>query len=280
MRHCFSLEMLIVSKILKFLLLASCLYLNACQNNKEDEPLPSKNQPNLNRAATINMQLGLGYLKQGDRPRAKKKLLTALEQEPNSADVNAAMAYYLEQTSEIDEAKKYYLKAISLSSNSGAQLNNYGTFLCRQGDYKQAETYFLKAVKDTQYIHTAGAYENAGLCVLAIPNIEKAKLYFNKALNQDPSRRESFYELLKLESKEAHNERAFQLIQTHPDLVLNNKGLLELAKDLAYKTGKPEIAAEYENYLNKLKGSVGNSQVKLNVDNTSGVNNAYNSHNR
>lgn len=269
MRHYFPQQVLIVSKFLKFLLLTSCLFLIACQSNKEEDDLASKNQPNFSKAATFNMQLGLGYLKQGDRPRAKKKLLTALKQEPNSPDINAAMAYYLEQTSELEEAKKYYLKAISLSSNSGAQLNNYGTFLCRQGEYQKAETYFLKAVKDPQYINTAAAYENAGLCVLAIPDMEKAKLYFSKALNQDPSRKESFYELVKLESKEEHNERAFQLMQQHPDLVLNDKILLDMAKNLADKLGKYEIAAAYEESLNKI----------ARTDNTSGVNNEYNSHN-
>lgn len=261
--------MFIVSKLLKLLLLASFLNLAACHNNKEEDDF-TKNQPNLSKAATYNMQLGLGYLKQGDRPRAKKKLLTALEQEPNSADINAALAYYLEQTNELDDAKKYYLKAISLSSNSGAQLNNYGTFLCRQGEYKKAEIYFLKAVEDRQYINTAAAYENAGLCALAIPEIQKAKVYFNKALNQDPSRKESFYELVKIETKEGNNQQAFKLIQQHPDLVLTDKTLLGLAKDLAYKTDKPDVAAEYENYLNKFA---------VKTDNTSGVNNEYSSHN-
>lgn len=269
MRHYISHQVSIVSKTLKFLLFASCLLFQACKHNKNDD-IPTKNQPNFSKAATYNMQLGLGYLKQGDRPRAKKKLLTALEQEPSAPDINAAMAYYLEQTSEFEDARKYYLKAISLSSNSGAQLNNYGAFLCRQGEYKKAESYFLKAVKDSQYIHTSGAYENAGLCVLAIPDTEKAKFYFNKALNQDPSRRESFYELVKLESKDGHNEQAFQLIQQHPDLVLNDKILLDLAKDLANKVGKYEIAAAYEDNLNKLIGK---------TDNISGVNNEYNNHN-
>src|SRR5690242_7983555 len=111
----------------------SCLLLQACIHNKESEKLSYK-KPDLRKAASYNVQLGLGYLKQGDRPRAKKKLLTALEQEPTSADVNSAMAYYFEQTGEQNQAEKYYLKAITLSGNKGAQLNNYGAFLCRQGD--------------------------------------------------------------------------------------------------------------------------------------------------
>lgn len=171
--------------------------LQGCRYSVNDDS-PNTNILNRSKAASYNVQLGLGYLKQGDRPRAKSKLLKALKQEPSSADVNAAIAYYFEKTHEYNEANKYYLKAIALSLNAGSQLNNYGAFLCRQKNYQLAEHYFLKAVKDMQYLNTSGAYENAGLCALEIPDFHKAKLYFTMALNQDPSRRESLNELAKL----------------------------------------------------------------------------------
>lgn len=238
----------------------TCLLLQACQHTKINQ-VQSNKKTDLSKAATYNVQLGLGYLKQGDRPRAKKKLLTALEQDPNSPDANAAIAYYFEQTSELEQSRRYYLKAVSLSSNGGAQLNNYGAFLCRQGEYKKAETYFLKAVKDEHYVHTAGAYENAGLCALAVPDYDNAKLYFTSALNQDPSRRVSLYELVKLESKMGHDAEALALLQKSPDLVLTDKIFLSLAKDIASKAGKYDIAAEYESSFNKMDPHTDNSGV-------------------
>ncbi|TAL64333.1 MAG: type IV pilus biogenesis/stability protein PilW [Legionella sp.] len=253
--------------LLKVLPLA-CVLLQGCQHTEAKQE-PENSKVDLKKAASFNVQLGLGYLKQGDRPRAKKKLLTALEQAPNSPDVSAALGYYFEQTSELEQAKKYYGKALDLSGNSGAQLNNYGTFLCRQGDYKKAEQYFLKAVKDPQYVHTSGAFENAGLCALQVPDEAKAKIYFTSAINQDPSRRESLYELVKLESKMGQNKEALELLQNHSDLVLDDKILLNLAKDIANQTGKTELALEYANNARKLEPSIDNS----------GVNNDNNSHN-
>lgn len=258
----------IVQKALQFLIILTSLFLLAC-NHSNTIDIQTVKQPDLKKAALFNVQLGMGYLKQGDRPRAKKKFLLAMEQEPSSADVNAAMAYYYEQTNELDKAKNYYLKAISLSSNGGAQLNNYGTFLCRQGEYKNAEMYFLKAVKDEHYIHTAGAYENAGLCAEAIPDLNKAKHYFKTALNQDPSRKMSLYELVKIESKQGHDAEALALIQKNPESVLNDKIFLALAKETAEKAGKFDIAAEYENNLNKINPQTNNS----------GVNNEYSTRN-
>lgn len=244
-----------------------CLFLQACQHN-DDKEEPTAKKPDLHKAASFNVQLGLGYLKQGDRSRAKKKLLTAFHQEPQSPDVNAALAYYFEQSSELDEAKKYYLKAIALSSNGGAQLNNYGTFLCRQGEYKNADTYFMKAVQDIQYVHTAGAYENAGLCAMEIPDVEKAKKYFTNALKHDPSKRESLYELVKLESKMGNDSEAITQLQKYPELVLNDRVFVSLAKDVALKAGNQALATEYENNLRKMGSNTDNS----------GADDEYNSH--
>lgn len=255
-------------KSLRYLLIMLCLLSQSCQHTEDNEEQNNK-KTDLSKAATFNMQLGLGYLKQGDRPRAKKKLLTALEQQPESPDVNAALAYYFEQTKELEKAKKYYQKAISLSGSGGAQMNNYGTFLCRQGDYKSAEIYFLKAVTDQNYVHTSGAYENAGLCAMAIPDHDKAILYFTKALNQDPSRKESLYELVKLQSKMGHDTEALDLLQKYPDLVLNDRVMLALAKDIANRTGQYTLAAEYENSFKKMEPT----------NNISGVDNEYNSSN-
>lgn len=225
-------------------------------------------KPNFIKASAYNVQLGLGYLKQGNRPRAKQKLLTALEQEPRSVDANSAMAYYFEQTGEPAQAKTFYLKALSLAGKAGAQLNNYGAFLCRQGDYKQADRYFLKAVADLHYVHTAGAYENAGLCSLSANQLEQAKPYFIKALNQDPSRKVSFYELVKIETKSGHNESAYALIQKYADLVLNDRTLLFLAKEVAEKAGQYEVAAMY-------KQTIKNMDPNLDIG---GANNEYNNH--
>ena len=110
----------------------------------------------------IDEQLGLAYLQQGDRPRAKQSLLRALEHEPRSASVNSAMAYFLETTGDIKLADFFYKKAIRLANANliAAHWNNYGAFLCRTGDPELAEIYFLKAAHYFKYTHT-GIYFRA-----------------------------------------------------------------------------------------------------------------------
>jgi len=254
-------------KLNQLVLIVALLLLQSCQQSNEaiDEPVSKKY--NREEASSYNTQLGLAYLKQGDRPRAKRKLLMALAQAPDSPNANASMAYFMEKSGEISEAQSYYLKAMSLAPGNGAQLNNYGTFLCRRGQYQQAEAYFLKAVKDVQYENSAGAYENAGLCAMAIPDYTKATSYFAKALEQDPARKQSLYELVKIEMKLNHTNEAFSYLQKYPILSLRDPTLLKLAVDIAHKAGKIELEADYKQRLQQLSDNIGVIKNEYNSDN-------------
>ncbi|AHE67107.1 type IV pilus biogenesis/stability protein PilW [Legionella oakridgensis] len=246
------------------------LLLQACQQKSEVKEDVVTREYNRSEAASYNTQLGLAYLKQGNRPRAKRKLLIALSQAPDSPSVNSAMAYFMEKTGEIQEAKSYYQKALSLAPGSGAQLNNYGAFLCRQGQYNKAEEYFMKAVKDIRYENTAGAYENAGLCAMVIPNYTRAKEYFIKALEQDSSRKQSLYELVTMSIKQDQQNEALAYLQKYPNLSLRDHALLSLAAEAAHKAGKIDLEADYRARLQQLSNFSDNTGEKHAYNNDNG----------
>lgn len=176
--------------MLQAILVTSILLLGACsseqtsQSNDTMDPSITAQNP---KAADINMQLGIGYLQQGDIDRAKQKLLLAEQQDPNSPLVWDSFAYFYSKTGDNAKADQYYQKAIGLAPNNGKTLNNYGVFLCGEGKYQQAIQYFDAAVKDPGYVTTGQAYENAGLCAEQIPDMNKAKTLFTKALQNDPT---------------------------------------------------------------------------------------------
>jgi len=240
-----------------YLLLIMGLLLQSCHHNSDVKGAPPMSDAKRSDAATYNTRLGLAYLNQGDRSRAKRKLLLALSQDPDAPNVNASMAYFMEKSGDMEKAETYYHKAMAASPKAGTQLNNYGAYLCRQGQYKQAEIYFLKAVKDIKYDHTAGAYENAGLCVMAIPDYENAAKYFNKALEQDPSREQSLYELANISLKKGNIEEAMTYLQKYPTLTQNNRMLLAMATAVAHKAGKFELEADYKQRLNSFSDNTG-----------------------
>jgi len=132
-------------------------------------------------AAEINAKLALAYLEKNDATRGKAKLLQAQKQAPHEPAVWYISGYFLERTGDIASADQAYLQAIQLAPRLGAAQNNYGAFLCRQEKYTAAITHFLLAVADPDYLGVAGAYKNAALCALKIPDKSLANKYFQLA---------------------------------------------------------------------------------------------------
>lgn len=178
-----------VAGLLLGILLTSC---SSMKTQDSDEKQKVK-------TAKVNVQLGIAYLERNDVNRAKRKLLTALDQAPNIPETWYSMAYFLESTGNKEQAKKYYLKALALAPDRGDVQNNYGTYLCRSGQYDDAIDHFMLAVKDPEYLDTSDAYENAGLCALKIPDKKLAYQYFETAITQNPSRPVSLIKLAQLD---------------------------------------------------------------------------------
>lgn len=187
----------IIMFVALFCLLSACASVNS--TNSEEQARKVK-------TAKINAQLGIAYLERRNLQRAKQKLLLALEQGPTIPEPWYSMAYFLEATGNKDDASIYYQKAISVAPTRGDAQNNYGTFLCRNGDYRGSIEHFMLAVKDPTYLDPADAYENAGLCALKIPDKTMATKYFSQALQQDPSRMVSERKLRELNQYLAMND--------------------------------------------------------------------------
>ncbi len=206
-----------ISKTSILSLFACLLLLTACSTTNKPEKYRgiSKNtasavKPNTT-AADYNVQLGMGYLEQGDVSRAKQKFLLAKEQGPQYSPAQQAMGYFYESTEEPKNAEKYYLKAIQLDPKSGSAHNNYGTFLCKQQRFKEADQQFMLAVQDPAYLKTAEAYENAGLCAMQIPDNAKASDYFQKAIAKDTKRSTAYLELAQI----SYNQKQYDQAQKY-----------------------------------------------------------------
>jgi type IV pilus assembly protein PilF len=137
------------------------------------------------RIAETNIQLGIAYMREGDYETAMKKLQKALEADPDSATANGTLAILYENVGENDLAEKHFKIALRLSPKDPQTHNNYGQYLCRQGEYPRALEQFDIAASDPLYPGLAGSLTNAGICAGKIPDAKKAEAYFRKALDHD-----------------------------------------------------------------------------------------------
>lgn len=234
-----------MKKFLSFLMLM--MLLAGCRSEmvNSNQVIQSSPQQRAMAAAKINTQLGLAYLKQGQMPLAKQKLLLALQQNPNSPTVLDAMAYFWETTGNQALASKNYKKAIAIAPHSGRALNNYGAYLCRQKRYQLAENYLLAAANKPTYTDSAAAFENAGLCELAIPNDEKAKGYFTRAIEQDRNRPVSYFELARLNYRQGDCRLAKKYLKGYNKIAQKTASSLWLGIEIANK--KKDVATILKN---------------------------------
>jgi type IV pilus biogenesis/stability protein pilW len=91
----------------------------------------------------------------------------ALSYAPKYYLVHAALAYFYQQQGDVEHAKQSYLTAIKLDDKQGDVFNNFGAFLCSQGEYQAAYEQFKQALKSPNYYHQGDTYENLALCALS-----------------------------------------------------------------------------------------------------------------
>lgn len=210
-----------------------------------DSKLPANDStmgvPDYHRAALTNVELGLGYLAQGQVARAKTKLTHAIKLAPKISETHSAMAYFLEMVGEFRDAEHEHKKAVNLSAQ-GAVYNNYGAFLCRRGRLKEADQAFHKAIEDKEYARTAEVYENAGLCALKWPDDSKATEYLTAAVRRDPRRSSAFLELATLSLKQGKFEEAKEWLNRYQAIAEQSARSLWLGIKLS-KALKDENAA-------------------------------------
>ncbi|MGE3320219.1 MAG: type IV pilus biogenesis/stability protein PilW [Candidatus Berkiella sp.] len=246
----------------KGLLIGMVCLVAACSNTKQEETVAQNSQtpPSMYdlpethdyvKAAKLNVELGLTYLKQEQVARAKSKLLRAKALAPELPEVHYSYGYFLEYVGEIDAAEKAYQKAVSLNSKGGNEHNNYGAFLCRQHQYRKAEKEFLKAIDDPNYTNTAEALENAGVCVNQIPDMAKAAEYFEKALRYDNNRPTALLELAMIRYQDKQYGQANEYHQRYSQIAKPNARYLLLGIELAKKAGDKNKVASYQLLLNK-----------------------------
>lgn len=161
------------------------------QQNEIDVPAATKSR----------IELGMGYLNQGEMAAAKYNFEKALDLSPGSVDASLAMAYYYQRVGDKSLAKNTYEKLLSSHSNNPDVLNNYGTFLCRNYEYDKADELFMKAVVQPKYLRMDDTYENAGVCASAAKNYVKAKEYYRLALGYNPNKLRLYLDLADISLK-------------------------------------------------------------------------------
>ncbi|CSC24364.1 type IV pilus biogenesis/stability protein PilW [Vibrio cholerae] len=162
------------------------------------------------------------------------------------------MAHYYEAVGENDSARKMYRTALSEHPKNGNVLNNFGTFLCKQGEYDTADQYFRRAVEQPYYYLISASYENAGLCALKAGKTDNAREYFKRAIDHDPNRLLSILQLTKMEIEAGDYTPARLRLMDLNQRYGYQKASLKLLIELEKRAGNSALEQKYQTLLNSL----------------------------
>jgi type IV pilus assembly protein PilF len=200
-------------------------------------------------AAEINVSLGQSYMRQGKLEIAKQKLERALALDPKLPDAHTVMAVLFEQINDPASAAKHYQRAAELAPKSGVVNNNYGTYLCKQGEYERADAYYAKALQDPFYDTPAVALANRGACALRWNKPQLAEDSFRRALQISPDQPDALLSLAEILYQRGDYFHARAFVQRHDAGGKAGPDALLLAMRIEHALGDRRAAREYKNRL-------------------------------
>jgi type IV pilus assembly protein PilF len=150
-------------------------------------------------AAIANMNLGAGYLRQGNTELAIERLQRALAQDPKLVQAHTTIALAYDQVGNVEEAENHFERATQIDPADGAAANAYAAFLCSHGNrWADAQPYFRRAAADTRYGTPEVAMTNAGICARDAGELQAAEENFRAALTRSPRYADALLNMVEL----------------------------------------------------------------------------------
>jgi len=172
-----------------------------------------------NEAAIANMNLGAGYLRQGNMDLAIERLQRALAQDPKLVQAHTTIALAYDLTGNLEAAESHFKRATELDSSDGSAANGYAAFLCTHGNrWAEARPYFRRAADDTKYGTPEVALTNAGVCARDAGELEAAEESFRAALMRNPRFADALLNMLELTYQRGEYLQARAFMQRYLDV--------------------------------------------------------------
>jgi type IV pilus assembly protein PilF len=149
--------------------------------------------------ATINVQLGVAYLKQGNLAIAQEKLERAEKQNPRDPNVHTALAVLYEKLNRPKDVENHYRTATRLAPRDPNVSNNYAVWLCQNGRSEECVKRFIEAARNPLYSTPETAYTNAGVCLRSAKKLDQAAELFALALRTRPNLAEAAFQMSELQ---------------------------------------------------------------------------------
>lgn len=203
-----------------------------------------------------HLDLARGYLNKKNWNRAKTPLRKALEIDPRSVETHVLFAYVYQNEGEKELAENSFKEALRISPRNSQALNNYGTFLFRERRYEEAAKVLRRAAADPTYAQRAQSYENLGLALARIDEMDDAVAALERSLELNFRQARATLELASIYYGRDDLEKASRYYENFKVLARQNRRSLCLGFKIASRQGDLNQASSYGLALKNLYGDV------------------------
>ena len=194
------------------------------------------------RAALINTQLGITYMRQGNLLAAREKIEKALDQNPHTAQTQQAAGFLYDRLGDDKKAKSHSSRPSSWADDPEV-INNAAVYFCRKGERKLGEKY--PAGGEQRALQRPRSPTNAGRCARADGRVEDAEKYFRKALTFKSEQPDALLQLADMFQETGRSAQARPFLQRHLAAVPATSSALWLGYRIERSLGDTAAAEEY-----------------------------------
>lgn len=198
------------------------------------------------------VQLGMGYLRSGNRDAARANFKKALEIDRRSAGAHDGLALLYQMEAMDDLAEEHFKKAIRADRNFSRAHNNYGSFLYEQGRYEDAFDEFEKAADNLEYDGRPIAMVNLGRTALKLGDVDRAEATLKHALALEPKLTIAMVELAEISFNKQNYSEAKKYIDMYGENTRHSPRTLWLGIRLERIFGNRDKEASYALALKNL----------------------------
>lgn len=203
-------------------------------------------------AARVHTELGQTYMAQGQLRLALEKLEKALAYDPTYVDAHTVVAVLYETINDQKKAGEHYRRAAQLKPRSGAEQNNYGTWLCSVGEFSDAQQHFDRALADPFYDTPASALINSASCLLRAGRPAEAEEALQTILTHAPENADALFLMSSALYERQDFMRARAFMQRFESAGNPQAESLLLARNIELRLGNGSGASEYTRRLLQL----------------------------
>jgi type IV pilus assembly protein PilF len=206
--------------------------------------------PDNERAAEINLEIGMDALRKNNLNQAKEKIDRSIEQNPRNskAQITAGMLY--DRLGDSNKAEAHFAKGLALDPKNPEVQNNYGAYLCQKGKYERGEKLMIEAATNPLYRTPEVGFLNAANCARNGGDLKRAEENLRSALKVRPKFGEALYQMADLQYKQTDYLSARGFLERYQEVGRTSAASLWLGVRIERGLGN---AAAAKNYAERLK---------------------------